>query len=232
MPIENKWLAECFGTFWLVFAGCGSGIVASGYPQMGFAYAGVALCFGLTVVTMGYAVGHISGGHFNPAVTLGRWAGGRFPGHHVLAYWSAQLVGAILAAIMLYVIASGRAGWALDGSNFATNGFGPHSPGHYSFGACLTYEVLLTAFFIFVIMGATDDRAPKGFAPFACGLCLTLITLISMPVTGTSTNPARSTGVALIEGGIALHQLWAFWVAPLFGGVLGGVSYRFLVDHR
>jgi aquaporin Z len=218
-----------FGTFWLVFGGCGSAVISAGYPELGIGFLGVALAFGLTVVTMAYAVGHVSGGHFNPAVTVGLWAGGRFPMKDVLPYIVAQVVGGILAAFTLYWIASGKPGWDLATSGLATNGYGEHSPGKYSEGAAFVTEVVLTGFFLLVIMGSTHKLAAAGFAPLAIGLCLTLIHLISIPVTNTSVNPARSTGPALIEGGIALSQLWLFWLAPLIGGALGGLAYRSLI---
>ena len=222
----NQLFAEAFGTFWLVFGGCGSAVLAAAYPSLGIGFAGVALAFGLTVLTMAYAVGHVSGGHFNPAVTVGLWAGGRFPAGRILPYVVAQVIGAVLAALVLAAVASGKAGW--DGG-LATNGFGAHSPGGYSMQAGLIIEVLLTAFFLIIIMGSTDAAAPAGFAPIAIGLALTLIHLISIPVTHSSVNPARSTGPALLEGGIALQQLWLFWVAPLLGGVIGGVVYKKLI---
>jgi len=227
----NRLLAEVFGTFWLVFGGCGSAVLAAAFPDVGIGLLGVSLAFGLTVLTMAYAVGHVSGAHFNPAVTVGLWAGGRFPARDILPYVVAQVVGAILAALVLYLVASGKAGWDMS-SGLASNGFGQHSPGGYDLTSALVIEVLLTGFFLIVIMGATDGRAPAGFAPIAIGLALTLIHLISIPVTNTSVNPARSTGPALVEGGIALQQLWLFWVAPLVGGVLGGVIYRHLIADR
>jgi len=218
--------AEFLGTFWLVFGGCGSAVLAAAYPGLGIGFIGVSLAFGLTVVTMAYAVGHISGGHFNPAVTAGLWAGGRFPAGEIVPYWIAQVVGAIAAAAVLFVIATGKAGFEVGG--FASNGYGPHSPGGYTLAAALVAEVVLTAFFLVIIMGATDRRAPPGFAPLAIGLALTLIHLISIPVTNTSVNPARSTGPALFAGGWALGQLWLFWVAPLIGGAAGGWIYCWL----
>lgn len=224
----NRLLAEVFGTFWLVFGGCGSAVLAAAFPDVGIGLLGVSFAFGLTVLTMAYAVGHVSGAHFNPAVTLGLWAGGRFPARDILPYIVAQVVGAILAALVLYLVASGKAGWDVS-SGLASNGFAEHSPGGYDLTSALVIEILLTGFFLIVIMGATDGRAPAGFAPIAIGLALTLIHLISIPVTNTSVNPARSTGPALIEGGIALQQLWLFWVAPLIGGVLGGAIYRGLI---
>lgn len=226
MKGSNALFAEAFGTFWLVFGGCGSAVLAAAFPQLGIGFTGVALAFGLSVLTMAYAVGHVSGGHFNPAVTVGLWAGGRFEASKIIPYVIAQVVGAILAAAVLFAVASGKAGWT---GGLASNGFGAHSPGGYSLQAALIIEVLLTAFFLIIIMGSTDKRAPAGFAPIAIGLGLTLIHLISIPVTNTSVNPARSTGPALLEGGIALQQLWAFWVAPIIGGVLGGIIYRSVI---
>ncbi|CAN5202780.1 aquaporin Z [soil metagenome] len=219
--------AEAFGTFWLVFGGCGSAVLAAGFPALGIGFVGVSIAFGLTVLTMAYAIGHISGCHLNPAVTVGLWAGGRFPGREVLSYIVAQVLGATVASALLYLIASGK----IDGSftgGVASNGFGEHSPGGYSLQSAFIIEVVLTAAFLFVIMGSTHGNAPKGFAPIAIGLCLTLIHLISIPVTNTSVNPARSTGPALIEGGIALHQLWLFWLAPILGGIIGGAGYKWL----
>jgi aquaporin Z len=216
-------LAEVIGTFWLVLGGCGAAVLAAGLPDLGIAFAGVSLAFGLTVLTMAYAVGHISGGHFNPAVTIGLWAGGRFPANRILVYVVSQVLGATLAAAVIYLIASGKAGYA---GGLASNGFAAHSPGGYSMTAALITEIVMTAAFLFIIMGATDGRAPAGFAPIAIGLALTLIHLISIPVTNTSVNPARSTGPALLEGGIALQQLWLFWVAPIIGGVIGAWLYN------
>jgi aquaporin Z len=227
MPLTKRALAEFFGTFWLVFGGCGAAVLAAGVPNVGIGYAGVALAFGLTVLTMVYAVGHISGGHFNPAVSLGLVVGKRFPASELLHYIIAQVVGAIAAAGVLYIIASGTANFDLH-AGFASNGYGAYSPQGYSLLACFVAEVVLTAFFLIVIMGATDNRAPKGFAPVAIGLCLTLIHLIGIPVTNTSVNPARSTGPAIFAGGWALQQLWMFWVAPLIGGALGGGIYKAL----
>ena len=220
----NKYLAELIGTFWLVLGGCGSAVLAAAFPQLGIGFAGVALAFGLTVLTMAFAIGHISGCHLNPAVTVGLWAGGRFPAVQVVPYIVMQVIGAIIAAAVLYGIASGQAGWQPGG--FASNGFGDLSPGKYSMMAVLLCEVVMTAMFLFVIMGATDSRAPAGFAPIAIGLCLTLIHLISIPVSNTSVNPARSTAVALFAQTGALSQLWLFWLAPLIGGVIGGVVYK------
>jgi len=219
--------AEFLGTAWLVFGGCGSAVLAAAFPEVGIGFAGVALAFGLTVVTMAYAVGHISGGHFNPAVSVGLWAGGRFNTKDLPGYILAQVLGAIAGAGVLFLIASGKADFSLAGG-FASNGYGEHSPGGYSLAASLVCEVVATFVFIFVIMGATHGRAPKGFAPLAIGLCLTLIHLITIPVTNTSVNPARSTGPALFVGGWALQQLWLFWLAPLVGGALGGAVYRWL----
>ena len=220
----KKYLAEFVGTFWLVFGGCGSAVLAAAFPELGIGFAGVALAFGLTVVTMAFAIGHISGCHLNPAVSFGLWAGGRFEGRDLVPYIAAQVVGAAAGAAVLYLIASGKAGFVAGG--FASNGYGEHSPGGYSLMSALVLEVVLTAFFLFVIMGATDKRAPAGFAPLAIGLCLTLIHLISIPVTNTSVNPARSTGVALFADPWALQQLWLFWVAPIVGGILGALTYR------
>src|SRR5579862_5056434 len=227
MPLSKKLGAEFIGTFWLVFGGCGSAVLAAAFPGLGIGFAGVALAFGLTVLTMAYALGHISGGHFNPAVTLGLCVGGRFPAREVIPYWIAQVVGAIIAAAVLYLIASGKAGFSLAGG-FAANGYGEHSPGGYPLLSCLIAEIVLTFGFLVVIMGATDTRVPAGFAPLAIGLCLTLIHLVCIPVTNTSVNPARSTGPALFVGGWALAQLWLFWVAPLIGGAAGGFAYRWL----
>ncbi len=226
----RKTAAEFFGTFWLVFGGCGSAVLAAAFPQLGIEFAGVALAFGLTVLTMAYAVGHISGGHFNPAVTLGLWAGGRFSLRDVLPYILAQVIGGIAAAAVLYLIASGNANFDVTASGFAANGYGEHSPGEYSLLAAIIAELVLTAFFLIVIHGATDKRAPAGFAPIAIGLALTLIHLISIPVTNTSVNPARSTAVAIFQGTWALEQLWVFWLVPLIGGIIGGVIYRFLLS--
>ena len=226
----KKYLAECFGTFWLVFGGCGSAVLAAAYPELGIGFAGVALAFGLTVLTMAYAVGHISGGHFNPAVSVGLFIGGRFEGKELLPYIFAQVIGAILAAAVLYFVATGKAEFDIAASGLASNGYGEHSPGGYSIAAALTIEIVLTAFFLIIIMGSTDARAPKGFAPIAIGLALTLIHLISIPVTNTSVNPARSTGVALFQGGGALGQLWLFWLAPLICGAIGAGIYRCLLS--
>lgn len=225
----KKISAEFLGTFWLVFGGCGSAILAASFPQLGIGFVGVALAFGLSVLTMAYAVGPISGGHFNPAVTLGLWAGGRISFRDVIPYTLVQVLGAIAAAWALYLIASGKAGFDAAESGFASNGFGEHSPGGYSLQSAVIIEIILTAFFLIVIHGATDKGAPVGFAPIAIGLALTLIHLISIPVTNTSVNPARSTAVAIFQGTWALNQLWLFWVAPLVGGVIGGLIYRLIL---
>ena len=227
MPLSKRAAAEFFGTFWLVLGGCGAAVLSAAFPSLGIGFAGVALAFGLTVLTMVYAVGHISGGHLNPAISLGLVAGKRFPAKDLPAYIVAQVLGAIAAAGVLYVIASGAAGFDVH-AGFASNGYGAHSPGGYSLLAGFVGEVVLTAFFLIVVMGATDERAPKGFAGLAIGLCLTLIHLVLIPVTNTSVNPARSTGPALFAGGWALQQLWLFWVAPLLGGLIGGGLYNAL----
>lgn len=224
MPISKRLAAEFFGTFWLVFGGCGSAVLAAAFPELGIGFAGVALAFGLTVLTMAYAVGHISGCHLNPAVTLGLAAGKRFPPGEILPYWVAQVIGAVAGAAVLFVIASGKAGFDVT-AGFASNGYAEHSPGGYSLVAGMTAEIVLTFFFLMIILGSTDKRAPAGFAPIAIGLGLTLIHLIGIPVTNVSVNPARSTGPALFAGGWALQQLWLFWVAPLIGGVLAGIVY-------
>jgi aquaporin Z len=224
MPLSKRLSAEFLGTFWLVFGGCGSAVFAAAFPALGIGFAGVALAFGLTVLTMAYAIGHISGCHLNPAVTLGLYVGRRFPAKEVVPYWVAQVVGAIAAAGVLFVIASGKAGFDVS-AGFAANGYAAHSPGGYSLTAALLTEVVLTCFFLLVILGATDRRAPSGLAGVAIGLCLTLIHLISIPVTNTSVNPARSTGQAIFVGGWALEQLWLFWLAPLAGGLIGGAVY-------
>ncbi len=227
MTIARKLVAEFLGTGWLVLGGCGSAVLAAAVPSLGIGYAGVALAFGLTVVTGAYAFGHISGAHFNPAVTLGLWTAGRFRARNVLPYWIAQVAGGIAAAAVLYVIASGAANF--DAANgFASNGYGEHSPQGYSLLACLVCEVVMTFMFLMVILGATSPKAPPGFAPLAIGLTLTLIHLISIPVTNTSVNPARSTAVAIFQGSWALGQLWAFWVAPFVGAALGGFVHRWL----
>jgi aquaporin Z len=220
--------AELFGTFWLVLGGCGSAVLAAKFPGVGIGFVGVALAFGLTVLTMAFAIGHISGCHLNPAVSIGLWAGGRFPAKQLLPYIVAQVVGAIAAAGVLYLIASGKTGFDLQGG-FASNGYGEHSPGGYSLLAALVTEVVMTMMFLLIILGSTDKRAPAGLAPIAIGLGLTLIHLISIPVTNTSVNPARSTGVALFVGGWATAQLWLFWVAPIAGGLLGAAIYRFFI---
>jgi aquaporin Z len=227
MPMSKRLGAEFLGTFWLVFGGAGSAIFAAAFPELGIGFVGVSLAFGLTVLTMVYAVGHISGGHFNPAVTLGLWAGGRFDTKDILPYWVVQVLGAIAAAAVLYVIASGAAGFSLS-DGFAANGYGDHSPGGYSMIAALIAEIVLTFFFLIIILGATDKLAPAGFAPLAIGLSLTLIHLISIPITNTSVNPARSTGQALFVGDWATAQLWMFWVAPLIGALIAGAVYRWL----
>lgn len=223
----NKLSAECFGTFWLVFGGCGSAVLAAAFPELGIGFAGVALAFGLTVLTMAYAVGGISGGHFNPAVTLGLTLGGRFEAKDLIPYWIAQLVGGIIAAAILYFIASGKADFSAGG--FASNGYGDLSPGKYSLGAALAIEVVLTAFFLIIILGSTSSRAPAGFAPIAIGLGLTLIHLLSIPVTNTSVNPARSTAAALFADTAAISQLWLFWVAPLIGAAIGAIIWKGLL---
>lgn len=219
--------AEAFGTFWLVLGGCGSAVLAAAFPNVGIGLLGVSLAFGLTVLTMAYAIGPISGCHLNPAVSIGLWAGGRFPASQLLPYIVAQVIGGVAAGGVLYVIASGAPGFDVA-AGFASNGFGEHSPGGYSLTAALVCEVVMTAFFLIIILGATDRRAPAGFAPIAIGLGLTLIHLISIPVTNTSVNPARSTGVALYVGGWAVQQLWLFWVAPLVGALLGASAYRLI----
>ncbi|ENH7110903.1 aquaporin Z [Vibrio fluvialis] len=228
----NKYIAEMFGTFWLVLGGCGSAVLAAGFPNVGIGLLGVALAFGLTVLTMAFAIGHISGCHLNPAVTVGLWVGGRFSAKDVIPYIVFQVIGGVIAAAILYVIASGQASFDVAASGFAANGFGDHSPGGYSLTAALVSEVVMTAMFLLVIMGATDNRAPQGFAPIAIGLCLTLIHLISIPVTNTSVNPARSTAVALFVGDWAISQLWLFWLAPIVGGALGALIYRSLLAEQ
>jgi aquaporin Z len=222
----NKYLAESFGTFWLVLGGCGSAVLAAGFPDVGIGLLGVSLAFGLTVLTMAFAIGHISGCHLNPAVTIGLWAGGRFDAKHVLPYIVSQVVGGLLAATVLYFIATGQSGFDVVASGFAANGYGEHSPGQYSMTAALLTEVVMTMMFLIIIMGATDKRAPQGFAPIAIGLGLTLIHLISIPVTNTSVNPARSTAVAVFVGDWAVSQLWLFWLAPIVGAALGALAYR------
>jgi len=230
MPLINRLAAELLGTFWLVLGGCGAAVLSAAFPELGIGFAGVSLAFGLTVLTMAYAVGHVSGAHFNPAVSFGLWAGGRFPARDLLPYIVAQVAGAIAAAAVLYVIAGGQAGFDLSGG-FAANGYGDHSPGKYSLASCLVCEVVMTFGFLFVIMGATHGKAPVGFAPIAIGLGLTLINLVGIPVTNCSVNPARSTGPALFAGGWALAQLWLFWVAPILGGAAGGILYRWLSEE-
>jgi aquaporin Z len=231
MPITKRALAEFFGTFWLVFGGCGAAVLAAGVPSVGIGYAGVALAFGLTVLTMAFAIGHVSGCHLNPAVSVGLVVGKRFSASDLPAYVIAQVLGGIAAGGVLYVIASGNAGFDIH-NGFALNGYGDHSPQGYSLIAGLVAEVVLTAFFLIVIMGSTDRRAPKGFAPIGIGLCLTLIHLVSIPVTNTSVNPARSTGVAVFAGGWALQQLWLFWVAPIIGAAIGGGIYAALFSEE
>jgi aquaporin Z len=228
---SNKLAAEAIGTFWLTFGGCGSAVIAAGFPHVGIGLLGVALAFGLTVLTMAYAIGHISGCHLNPAVTVGLMCGGRFPPSLVLPYVVAQVIGAIIGAAVLYVIASGAPDFNLA-SGFAANGYGDHSPGKYALFSCLVSEVVLTMMFLFVIMGATHGRAPAGFAPIAIGLALTLIHLISIPVTNTSVNPARSTGPAVVVGGWALQQLWLFWVVPIIGAAIAGLAYPWLAQEE
>jgi aquaporin Z len=227
MSATQRVTAEMVGTFWLVFGGCGSAVLAAAFPQLGIGFVGVSLAFGLTVLTMAYAIGHVSGCHLNPAVSIGLTAGGRFPAKDLGYYIAAQLVGGLAGAAVLYLIASGRADFDLAGG-FASNGYGPHSPGGYSLGAAFLAEFVLTALFLVIIAGSTDGRAPAGFAPIAIGLGLTLIHLISIPVTNTSVNPARSTAVALFVGGWAVQQLWLFWVAPILGAIAGGLLYRTL----
>ena len=224
----RKYIAEFIGTFWLVLGGCGSAVLAAAFPEVGIGLLGVSLAFGLTVLTMAYAIGHISGCHLNPAVSIGLWAGGRFPAGQLVPYIIAQVVGGFAGAAVLYVIATGQAGFDVT-AGFASNGFGEHSPGGYSMLAALVIEVVMTMMFIFIIMGATDKRAPQGMAPIAIGLGLTLIHLISIPVTNTSVNPARSTGVAIFQNGWAIDQLWLFWAAPIAGAIIGAVIYRYVV---
>ncbi len=231
MPLTKRLSAEFIGTLWLVLGGCGSAVLAAAYPNLGIGFAGVSLAFGLTVLTMAFAIGHISGCHLNPAVTFGLWAGKRFPANEILPYVIAQVLGAISGAGLLYVIASGKAGFSLAGG-FASNGFDTHSPGGYSALAGFVAEVVMTFFFLIVILGATHKLAPKGFAPIAIGLCLTLIHLITIPVTNTSVNPARSTGPAIFVGGWAISQLWLFWVAPILGALLAGVVYSWMVGDE
>lgn len=223
----KRYVAESFGTFWLVLGGCGSAVLAAAFPDVGIGLLGVALAFGLTVLTMAYAIGHISGCHLNPAVSVGLWAGGRFPVNQLLPYIIAQILGALVAGGVLFLIASGKAGFDVS-AGFASNGYGAHSPGGYSLGAALVTEIVMTMMFLIVILGATDKRAPQGMAPVAIGLCLTLIHLISIPVTNTSVNPARSTGVAIFVGGWAVSQLWLFWIAPIVGALIGAAAYRYI----
>ncbi|MEK7394577.1 MAG: aquaporin Z [Fibrobacterota bacterium] len=223
----KKYVAELFGTFWLVLGGCGSAVLAAAFPQVGIGLLGVSLAFGLTVLTMAFAIGHISGCHLNPAVSVGLWAGGRFPAKQLLPYILAQVVGGILGGGALFLIASGKVGFDV-GAGFASNGYGAHSPGGYGLVSALVAEVVMTMMFLIVILGSTDKRAPAGLAPVAIGLCLTLIHLISIPVTNTSVNPARSLGVAVFVGGWAIEQLWLFWVAPVAGAVLGAVVYKYI----
>ena len=225
MTLSRRLFAEFVGTFWLVFGGCGSAVLAAGYPKLGIGFIGVSLAFGLTVLTMAYAIGHVSGCHLNPAVSIGLCVARRFPAADVVPYIISQTGGAIAASFVLYAIASGHHGFDAVASGFATNGFGSRSPDGYSLAAAFVCEVTMTAFFLFTILGATDKRAPAGFAPIAIGLCLTLIHLVSIPVTNTSVNPARSTGPALIVGGEAIGQLWLFWVAPIIGAIIAGVVY-------
>jgi aquaporin Z len=229
--LTQRMAAEFFGTFWLVFGGCGSAVLAAAFPQVGIGLLGVAFAFGLSVLTMAYAVGHVSGGHFNPAVTVGVFAAGRFPSKSILPYIVAQIAGAIAGAGILYLIASGKAGFDVS-AGFASNGYGAHSPGGYTLAAALLCELVMTFFFLIVILGATDERAPKGFAPIAIGLALTLIHLVSIPVTNTSVNPARSIGPAIFVGGWAISQLWLFLVAPIAGAFLAGAAHRLLLAER
>ena len=231
MPLGKRAMAEFLGTFWLVLGGCGSAVLAAAFPNLGIGFTGVALAFGLTVLTMAYAIGHVSGCHLNPAVSVGLVAGGRFPAAELVPYVIAQVLGAIAGAGVLCVIASGKAGFDVS-AGFASNGYGEHSPGGYSLGAALVCEIVMTFFFLLVILGATDRRAPAGLAGLAIGLCLTLIHLISIPVTNTSVNPARSTGPAIFAGGWALGQLWLFWVAPIVGAAVAGAVYRSVFEDR
>jgi aquaporin Z len=231
MALSNRTIAEFLGTLWLVLGGCGSAVIAAGFPNVGIGLHGVSLAFGLTVLTMAYALGHVSGGHLNPAVTLGLVVAKRFPGKELLPYWVAQVLGGVAGAGILYLIASGQPGFSLAGG-FASNGYAEHSPGGYSTAAALVCEVVMTFVFLVVILGSTDARSPAGFAPIAIGLCLTLIHLISIPVTNTSVNPARSTGPALFVGGWALSQLWLFWIAPLLGAALAGLAYPLVAPRK
>ncbi|MEM5331475.1 aquaporin Z [Paraburkholderia sp. JHI2823] len=236
MHLSKRLIAELIGTFWLVLGGCGSAVLAANFAGpahgLGIGFVGVSLAFGLTVLTMAFAIGHISGCHLNPAVSVGLTVAGRFPARDLLPYIAAQVVGAVIGAFVLALIATGNPGFDVAASGFATNGYGEHSPGHYAMGAAFVCEVVMTAFFLFVILGATDKRAPAGFAPIAIGLCLTLIHLISIPVTNTSVNPARSTGPALFVGGEAIAQLWLFWVAPIVGAVIAGIVYPAVAGRR
>ncbi|MFO1507895.1 MAG: aquaporin Z [Lysobacterales bacterium] len=232
MNLGKRCAAEAFGTFWLTFGGCGAAVLAAAFPNLGIGFVGVALAFGLTQLTMCYMIGHISGSHINPAVTVGLTAGGRFPAKEAIPYIVAQVVGAIIAGWVLYAIASGKAGFDAASSGFASNGYGEHSPGGYSLGAAFLCEVVMSGFFVLIIMGSTDKRASAGFFGLTIGLALTLIHLVSIPVTNTSVNPARSTGPAIVQGGWALHQLWLFWVAPIIGGIIGGLIYRYLWSER
>ncbi|WNC69776.1 aquaporin Z [Thalassotalea nanhaiensis] len=231
MTLTNKLAAEFFGTFWLVLGGCGSAVLAAGIPDLGIGFVGVSLAFGLTVMTMAYAIGHVSGCHLNPAVSFGLWSGGRFPANELVPYIIAQVVGGLAGAAVLYSIASGAPGFDLGGG-FASNGYGAHSPGGYSMMAVLIAEVVMTFMFLMVILGATDKRAPAGFAPIAIGLCLTLIHLITIPVSNTSVNPARSTGVAMFVGDWATAQLWLFWVAPIVGAIIAGKVYGWVAAEE
>jgi aquaporin Z len=229
--MTQRLAAEFVGTLWLVLGGCGSAVLAAAFPALGIGFAGVALAFGLTVLTMAYALGHVSGAHFNPAVTVGLWAGGRFPAREIAPYLIAQVLGGVAGAAILYLIATGQTGFDMSGG-FASNGYGDHSPGHYSLLACAVTEIVMTFGFLIVILGSTHGSAPKGFAPVAIGLCLTLIHLVSIPVTNTSVNPARSLGPALFEGGWALQQLWLFWTAPFVGAVIAGFAYRWISPEQ
>ena len=231
MSLTRKMAAEVLGTFWLVFAGCGSAVLAAGVPGVGIGWLGVSFAFGLSLMTMAFAIGHISGCHVNPAVSVGLWMGGRFPASEIIPYWIAQLVGAVVAAGVLAVIANGAAGFDLVASGFAANGYAEHSPGGYSMTAALVAEVVLTFIFLMIILGATDGRAPAGLGPIAIGLGLTVIHLVGIPVTNLSVNPARSTGPALFVGGWALSQLWLFWVAPIMGAALAGFAYRWMAGE-
>ena len=230
VKMGNRVGAEFFGTFWLVLGGCGSAVLAAAFPDLGIGLLGVSLAFGLTVLTMAFAIGHISGCHLNPAVSIGLWAGGRFPAKDLAPYIVAQVLGAVAGAGVLFVIASGKTGFNTS-AGFASNGYAAHSPGGYSLIACLVTEIVMTLMFLLIILGATDKRAPQGFAPLAIGLGLTLIHLISIPVTNTSVNPARSTGVAVFVGNWAIAQLWLFWVAPIIGAIVGGIVYRLLFQN-